>query len=348
MNRGLYIGASSLLANQRRMEVLANNLANVNTTGYKKDISLTESFPEQLLMKIRAGRPNIRFEDENEFTYEANGDIHVARTNNGYFVVRTPRGNSYLKEIRFTIDEEGYLRTFYRDGREDLNTDHENYILDQNGNPLQAGAAGLEALLQNSIQYPPSRVIGTISAGVNFQKIVTDFTQGEIVESGGVFDLALKGSGFFRVLDQEGNIYYTRDGSFTLNEAGILVTSSGHFVQGLRGNISIGQGEVVIDRNGQVIVNGNVVDTLNIVDLENREFLRKVGEGLYIMAQGVEAEEIPYEGEVLQGHLESSNVNAINEMVEMISLLREFEMGQRLIRMQDEMLEKAVNEIGRI
>ena len=68
----------------------------------------------------------------------------------------------------------------------------------------------------------------------------------------------------------------------------------------------------------------------------------------FIHYQGVEAEERPYEGEVLQGHLESSNVNAINEMVEMISLLREFEMGQRLIRMQDEMLEKAVNEIGRI
>lgn len=347
MNRGLFIGATSLLANQRRMEVLSNNLANVNTTGYKKDIALTESFPEKLLLKIRAGRPGIR-SGEDDFSYEVSEDVHVARTSTGYFVVGTPGGNSYVKEIRFTIDDEGYLRTFYRDGREDLNTDNENYILDMNGNPLQAGAGDIGALLQNNIQYPPSPVIGTISAGVNFQKIVTDFTPGEIMETGGVFDLALSDSGFFRVADQDGNIYYTRDGSFTLNENGQLVTSTGYIVQCMSGPINIGQGEVVINKRGQVLVDGNVVDSLNIVDLENREFLRKIGDNLYIMEEGVEPEEIPYEGEVLQGYLESSNVNAINELVEMISLLREFEMGQKLIRMQDEMLEKAVNELGRI
>lgn len=348
MNRGLYIGATSLLTNQKRMEVLANNLANVNTTGYKKDISLTESFSEKLLSKINSGRPSIRLQGENELTYEVEGETHIARTNNGYFVVGTPTGNSYVKEIRFTIDEEGYLRTFYSDGREDLNTDNENYILDQNGNPLQGQAGNIEGLLQNNIHYPPSHVIGTMSAGVNFQKIVTDFTLGEIIETGGVYDLALNESGFFKVTDETGNTYYTRDGSFTVNENGQLATYSGHLVQGIGGIINIGEGEVVINRNGQVSVNGNIIGTLDIVDLENREFLRKIGDNLYTMAEGVEAEEIPYEGEVLQGYLENSNVNAINEMVEMITLLREFETGQKIIRMQDEMLEKAVNEIGRI
>ncbi len=348
MNRGLYIGATSLLANQKRMEVLANNLANVNTAGYKKDFSLTESFPEKLLSKINAGRPDVRLRGGNEIQYEVEGDTHMARTNNGYFVVGTPTGNSYVKEVRFTIDEEGYLRTYYRDGREDLNTDNENYILDQNGNPLQGQAGNIEGLLLNSIHYPPSHVIGTMSAGVNFQKIVTDFTVGELRETGGVYDLALNQSGFFRVVDEAGNIYYTRDGSFTVNQNGDLTTSTGHLVEGIEGNINIGQGEVVINRNGQVLVNGNIVGTLSIVDLENREFLRKVGDNLYTMAEGVEAEEIAYQGEVLQGYLESSNVNPINEMVEMITLLREFETSQKIIRMQDEMMEKAANELGRI
>ncbi len=73
-----------------------------------------------------------------------------------------------------------------------------------------------------------------------------------------------------------------------------------------------------------------------------------MGDNLYEMAEDVGAEEIPFEGEVLQGYLEGSNVNAIEEMVEMITLLRNYEAGQKAIRTQDEMLEKASNEIGRI
>ena len=87
---------------------------------------------------------------------------------------------------------------------------------------------------------------------------------------------------------------------------------------------------------------------MDIVDLENREFLRKIGDNLYRMAEGVDPEEIPFDGEVLQGYLEDSNVNAIQEMVEMITLLREYEAGQKAIRLQDEILEKASNEIGRV
>ena len=55
MNRGLYISATSLIANQKKLEVLSNNLANVNTMGFKKDVALTETFPEKLLMKIKDG-----------------------------------------------------------------------------------------------------------------------------------------------------------------------------------------------------------------------------------------------------------------------------------------------------
>lgn len=342
----MYIGASSMIANQQRLEVITNNLANVNTAGYKKDFALLESFPEKLLYKINA-RVNNRQAQQNQFTFQEDGQTYTARTNNGYFVISTPFGLSYVKEIRFTIDEEGYLKTFYRDGTEDLKTDNECYICDRQGNPLQ-GAGNLEQILQQNIYYPPSNVIGTMSAGVNFQKIVSDFTLGELTETGGKLDLALNQSGFFRVVDEEGNTYYTRDGSFKLNEEGALVTSTGEYVQGTNGNIYIHGNEVEIGRDGTVIVDGNVVGRLDIVDLENREFLRKIGYNLYQMAEGAEPQEVPYEGEVLQGYLEGSNVNPIYEMVEMITLLREFEASQKLIRVQDEMLEKASNEIGRV
>lgn len=348
VNRGLYINATSLATNQKKLEVLANNLANVNTAGFKKDMTLTETFPEKLLSKINGQRPRPKLRGENQIDYETDGQIHRASTNNGYFVVETPMGNSYVKDIRFIIDDDGYFRTFYQDGREDYNTDYENFITDGQGNRLQGAGEDIGGLLEGIVYNPPSRVVGTMNAGLKFQKIVTDFTQGNMNETGGTYDLALNGFGFFKIVDQEGNTYYTRDGSFVVNQDGFLSTLRGEIVQGINGDIHIEGNKVTIGTNGSVMVDDNIVGTLDIVDLDNREFLRKIGDNLYQMAEGVEAEEIPYEGEVLQGYLEGSNVNAIQEMVEMITLLREFEAGQKAIRVQDEILEKSSNEIGRV
>lgn len=348
MNRGLYINATSLATNQKKLEVLANNLANVNTTGFKKDISLTETFAEKLLSRINGQKPRPRLRGENQIDYETLGEVHRASTTNGYFVVETPMGSSYVKSIRFIIDDEGYFRTFYQDGREDYKTDYENYITDGRGNRVQGLAENMEEFLQGIVYHPHSRVVGTMNAGLKFQKIVTNYTQGNMSETGGTYDLALNNPGFFKVTDEDGNIYYTRDGSFTLNQEGALSTLRGELVQGLDGNIFIEGNGVSIGTDGTIVVDGNVVGVLDIVDLENREFLRKIGDNLYQMGEDMEAEEVPYEGEVLQGYLENSNVNAIEEMVEMITLLREYEAGQKAIRVQDEMLEKVSNEIGRV
>lgn len=348
MNRGLYISATSLVANQKKLEVLSNNLANVNTTGFKKDLSLTETFPEKLLSKMGGEKTRPRLSGENQIDYQRDGEVHIARTERGYFVVNTPMGRSYVKDIRFIIDDEGYLRTHYRDDKGDFKTDYENFITDGGDNPVQAPGGDLEGFLQGIVYNPPSHVIGTMNGGLKFQKIVTDFTSGNKIETGGTYDLALNGSGFFKITGEDGNTYYTRDGSFVVNQNGDLTTLKGEIVQGTAGPINIDGKDVSIDTGGRVIVDGYEVGTLDIVDLENREFLRKIGDNLYEMAEDVGAEEIPFEGEVLQGYLEGSNVNAIEEMVEMITLLRNYEAGQKAIRTQDEMLEKASNEIGRI
>ena len=348
MNRGLYISATSLVANQKKLEVLSNNLANVNTTGFKKDMSLTEAFPEKLLSKINGEKTRAKLAGENQITYETDGEVHTASTQNGYFVVNTPMGKSYVKDIRFIVDDEGYLRTYYKDDKDEFKTDYENFITDGGGNPVQGLGGDLEGFLQGIVYDPPYHVIGTMNAGVKFQKIVTDFTSGNMIETGGTYDLALHGSGFFKITGEDGDTYYTRDGSFVVNQDGDLTTLRGEVVQGTNGPININGNDVSIDINGLVIVDGALAGTLDIVDLENREFLRKVGDNLYQMAEDVGAEEIPFEGEVLQGYLEGSNVNAIREMVEMITLLREYEAGQKAIRMQDEILEKASNEIGRV
>ena len=347
MNRGLYIGATSLIANQKRMDVLSNNLANINTAGYKKDISITESFPEKLLIKQNRVPELGNMPRNREIEYEElEGNIYTARTRDGYFTLETPLGKSYVKEVKLVADEDGYLKTSYQNLDNQNKTDHENYLLDQRGNRVQLGG-NAEEVLRNSVYFAAPYTIGTISGGVRFQKLFTDFTQGGVTDTGGRLDLALNGSGFFKVQGNEGETLYTRNGSFALTD-GYLTDLDGRRVLGTGGPIYIGSGIVDILSNGEVRVNDNPVGRLDVVDFENKEFLRKIGDNYYGVAENSQVQETPYQGEVLQGHLETSNMNPISGMVEMINILREFEAGQKVIRMQDEMLEKAATELGRI
>ena len=345
MNRGLYIGASSLMANQRKMDVLSNNLANINTSGFKKDISITESFPEKLLAKVSGQKQLSNISTGQRMEYENNGEVHRARVKDGYFTVDTERGKSFVKEIEFVVDDEGYLKTSYKNLVDENKTDGENYILNQDGSPMRAGE-NIEAQLNGNIYYPPLNVIGTMSGGVRFQKIFTDFTAGAIEDTGSAFDLALKGDGFFKI-DVDGRTNYTRNGSFTISE-GYLSDLDGNRVLGINGEIPIPNGEFDVSTDGDVMIDGQFVDSLDIVDITNKEYLRKKGDNLFYMLEGEEAQEADFNGETLQGHLEASNMNSVSAMVEMINLLRDFETGQRVIRMQDEMLEKAANEVGRL
>lgn len=348
LNRGLYIGGTSLVTNQRKLEVLSNNLANANTSGYKKDISITESFPEKLLAKL-SGTPEFRnIPGQNNITYENNGEIHTARTEEGYFMVETSRGRSHVKDIRFVVSDDGYLKTSYKDLQDENKTDYENYILDRNGNRIQGQEGDMENLLQGAVYSPPPHVIGTMSGGVRFQKVFTDFTQGGVMDTGGKLDLALRGDGFFKIAGEDGETLYTRNGSFAITD-GYLTDIDGRRILGTAGEIPIlNSGEIDISSNGNIIVGGQNVGQLDIVNINNKEFLRKIGDNLFRMAENEEAEENPFNGEVLQGHLETSNMNSISGMVEMITLLRDFEANQKVVKMQDEMLEKAATEIGRV
>ncbi len=98
-------------------------------------------------------------------------------------------GRSYVKDIRFIIDDEGYLRTHYRDDKGDLRRIMK-FITDGGGdNLVQApGGGDLEGFLQGIVYNPPSHVIGTMNGGLKFQKIVTDFTSGNKIETGGTYD----------------------------------------------------------------------------------------------------------------------------------------------------------------
>ena len=161
-------------------------------------------------------------------------------------------------------------------------------------------------------------------------------------------NFAINGSGFF-VIQTPGGVKYSRDGQFFVNNQGNLVNSSGDLVLGINnggtlGPINVGNSDYVLDSNNNIVINGRANQKLAIADFADYSKLGKVGDNYY------EAQEEPtyIQADVRQGFLETSNVNILNEMVDMISVMRNFETNQKFVTMIDESLGKAANEIGKV
>ena len=194
--------------------------------------------------------------------------------------------------------------------------------------------------------------IGKMSLGVKIGENYTDYSQGSFKETGNTYDLALAGNGFFTIsyTDKKGNTSekYTRDGEFTMDSEGYLRTLEGDYVQGEGGNIMIPveTSEVSIRDNGDIYADGEYVDSLRIVDFEDYNNIEKFGENLYNVVDG--ATETESTAAVKQGYLEMSNINVVKEMVEMITISRAYESNQKLIQTVDDMLDKSVNQVGKV
>lgn len=194
--------------------------------------------------------------------------------------------------------------------------------------------------------------IGKMSLGVKIGENYTDYSQGSLKETGNTYDLALAGNGFFTIsyTDKKGNTSekYTRDGEFTMDSEGYLRTLEGDYVQGEGGAIMIPveTSEVSIRDNGDIYADGEYVDSLRIVDFEDYNNIEKFGENLYNDVDG--ATETESTAAVKQGYLEMSNINVVKEMVEMITISRAYESNQKLIQTEDDMLDKSVNQVGKV
>lgn len=251
---------------QNRMDVLSNNLANADTTGYKKEGTTTQSFDDKLMLRIKD-----------------TSSIGVAR--------RT-----------------GYL-------------------------PL----------------------------GVKIGETYTDYSQGSFQITDKNSDLAIAGDGFFAVqfTDKQGNtsVKYTRDGEFTVDINGYFRDSDGNYLldaNGARTGNANEQNyvridpmaEFVVDAQGNVMQNGNIVDTVGVIDIDNYDYLSKYGENFYDLLPGGNV--IESTATIEQGTIESSNVNIVDEMVQMITLSRAYEAAQKVIQTEDSEIDKAVNTVGRV
>lgn len=256
MVRGLYTACTGMVNQMARLDVISNNLANSDTTAYKKEGSTSQSFDSVLTIKIN----------------------------------------------------------------------------------------------DSSVKYIPQPV-GNMSLGVKIGETYTNYSDGNLEETGNTLDVALAGKGFFAIsyADRNGNesIRYTRDGNFALSSDGTLMTKDGDFILDENGDmINIPPGtDISINQSGVIYASGQEVARLQMVDFEDYNYLKKFGENMYIAVDGAVTQEANCK--VYQGYLEASNVNVIDEMVEMISVTRDYESNQKIIQSIDSTLETAVN-LGRL
>lgn len=265
MIRGLYTSESGMIAEMHRMNVISNNLANVNSTGYKKDKVNLKAFPEMLLREI---------------------------------------SGSGLMQVKGKV-------------------------------------------------YDKAPYLGKMGTGVEVYRTYTDFTQGSIKETHNRLDFCIDGKGFFVLKNsQDQSVSYTRSAEFTLDSQGYLVNSDGLKVQGSQGDIFLGDIDIIVSKQGNIenVHTNQLIDSFQLINFDNPEYLIKSGSGLY--------QESEYSGQanllngrhinVLQGFLETSNVNPIQELVQMIEVQRTYEANQKVISTHDQLLGKAVNDIARI
>ena len=295
MIRGLYTAASGLKALENRMDIVANNLANVDLTGYKRDMAINKSFPEMLI-----------------------------RRSHDTGVFKLPIGS-----------------------------------------------------------MDTSPIVGKLGTGVEHNETFTAFEQGSLKQTENDFDLALannqsdRAMGFF-VIETPYGERYTRNGSFILGKEGYLVTKDGYRVMGENGPIQTKLHNFRVDSEGVVWHNAaynkedptqltsqkdndwsqnEVLDRLKIVhffdmmDQPAERYLEKQGNSMWkateLSGPAVILEPGSQRPQVLQGFLETSAVNAITEMVNMISINRAYEACQKVVQSQDTMTEQSVSRVLR-
>ncbi|MHB1687340.1 MAG: flagellar basal-body rod protein FlgF [Ignavibacteriaceae bacterium] len=180
---------------------------------------------------------------------------------------------------------------------------------------------------------------------------VTDFKQGELVQTNNPLDLAVSGKGFF-VVQTNGGPQLTRNGSFKISDDGYLVDQQGDKVMGQRGLIKIDmlsfekQKNITISKDGEVKYGNNVADSLMIAKMDDQQDSTRTS-GVNFSANGGYQLANQSDFEVKQGYLEESNVNPIKEMENMIQVNNEYQSASKMITFLDKSLDEA-NQIGKV
>lgn len=174
-----------------------------------------------------------------------------------------------------------------------------------------------------------------------------NWEHGPLIQSGDPFDFAIEGEGFFKVETPDGE-RYTRNGTFTRNTLGELVTLNGNPVldEG-GGHIRIEGSAIQVANDGSIYVDNKAVAKLGIAEFKDKSGLQRASGSLFI-ANDPSTPENAKQARIKQGYLEGANVSAVDAMVELIRYNRNYEADSKALQSCDSTLEKAVNEIGRV
>ena len=217
---------------------------------------------------------------------------------------------------------------------------------------------------QDLLYQKPSRASGSDSGGGNLVPTGTEvgngsrvaatskvFTQGQLNQTGEKLDIAIQGDGFFEVQRSDGTMGFTRAGSFKLNAQGQVVTVDGFPVLSGFQPIPPGASSISVAENGQVTVqsaSGPQSFRLTLARFTNAAGLRSLGGNLYEETAASGSPETGQPGEqgfggTIQGYLEASNVNIVEEMVALIVAQRAYEINSKSVQTSDEMLQNVAN-----
>jgi flagellar basal-body rod protein FlgG len=210
----------------------------------------------------------------------------------------------------------------------------------------QSRPAGADSGAGN--QVPSGMQVGAGSRVVSTAKI---FTQGTLSQTGEKLDIAIQGDGFYEIQRPDGTSAYTRDGSFKLSSTGQVVTNDGFPVLSGFQPIPTGATSIAVSQTGAVTVataTGTTSFQIQLVRFANPTGLENAGGNLYVETTASGTPELGNPGEqgfgsLVQGYLEGSNVNVVNEMVSMIIAQRAYEINSKAIQTSDAMLQEVNN-----
>jgi len=238
-----------------------------------------------------------------------------------------------------------------------------NNLANVNTTGFKRGRAVFADLLYQNVRQPggqtsqDTQLPSGLQLGTGVRTVATQktFTQGSLVQTSNNLDVAIQGRGFFQILMPDGSIAYTRDGSFQTDAQGQVVTSSGYQLQPSI-TVPANTQSITIGTDGTVsaTIAGNTAPTnignIQLSDFINPTGLQPVGDNLFkeTAASGTPQTGTPGLtglGTLVQAALESSNVNVVEELVNMIETQRAYEMNSKAISTADQMMQFVTNQL---
>ncbi|MEW5943544.1 MAG: flagellar basal-body rod protein FlgG [Pseudomonadota bacterium] len=233
-----------------------------------------------------------------------------------------------------------------------------NNLANVSTNGFKRSRAVFEDLLYQTLRQPgaqssqQTQLPSGLQLGTGVRPVATEkiHTQGNLMQTGNALDIAINGKGFFQILMPDGTTAYTRDGSFQLDNQGQMVTASGYPLQPAI-TIPSDALTITVGRDGTVSVtqptsvNPTQIGSIQLANFINPAGLQSLGENLYqeTAASGSPAANVPGTnglGVLNQAYVETSNVNVVEELVNMIQTQRAYEINSKSIQTSDQMLQR--------